>query len=73
VATGRVKWFNDAKGFGFIKRPGEDDVFVHYSAIIGTGFRSLAQGQCVAYDAEQGPKGIFAKAVRPLLGKEDGS
>ena len=71
MATGLVKWFNDAKGYGFIQGPGEEDVFVHYSEIAGTGFRTLTQGQSVAYDAQRGPKGIFAKAVRPLLDKED--
>jgi CspA family cold shock protein len=61
--TGTVKWFNDAKGYGFIERPGAEDVFVHYSAIQGTGFRTLAEGQTVEFDVVEGPKGKQAANV----------
>jgi CspA family cold shock protein len=61
--TGVVKWFNDAKGYGFIERPGKEDVFVHYSAIQGTGFRTLAEGQAVEFDVVEGPKGKQAANV----------
>jgi CspA family cold shock protein len=65
--TGIVKWFNDAKGYGFISREGRgEDVFVHYSAIEGGGFRSLQEGQRVEFAVEQGPKGLQAAQVRPL-------
>ncbi|HEY3157067.1 MAG TPA: cold shock domain-containing protein [Candidatus Eisenbacteria bacterium] len=61
--TGRVKWFNEAKGFGFIEREGGPDVFVHYSAIVGDGFRSLKEGDEVSFDVTQGPKGPQAANV----------
>jgi CspA family cold shock protein len=61
--SGVVKWFNDAKGYGFIERPGGEDVFVHYSAIQGSGFRSLAEGQAVEFDVVEGPKGKQAANV----------
>src|SRR5437667_1808990 len=61
-----VKWFNDAKGFGFISRQSGDDVFVHFSAIQAGGFRSLQEGQTVAFDVTKGPKGFQAENVRPL-------
>jgi CspA family cold shock protein len=60
---GTVKWFNDAKGYGFIERPDGADVFVHYSAIQGSGFRSLDEGQAVEFDVVQGPKGQQAANV----------
>ena len=62
-ATGKVKWFNDAKGFGFIERPDGDDVFVHYTAIAGSGFRSLTEGHEVEFDIVEGPKGKQAANV----------
>ena len=55
--TGTVKWFNGAKGYGFIEREDGDDVFVHYSAILGDGYRNLNEGQRVEFTVEQGPKG----------------
>jgi CspA family cold shock protein len=64
--SGKVKWFNDAKGYGFIERPDGDDVFVHYSAIQGTGFRSLSEGQMVEFDIVDGPKGKQAANVVKL-------
>jgi CspA family cold shock protein len=61
---GTVKWFNNAKGYGFIEpEGGGDDVFVHYSAIKSEGYRTLAEGQSVTYEAEQGPKGFHAIEV----------
>ena len=61
--TGTVKWFNDAKGFGFITTDGGDDVFVHFSAILGNGFRTLAEGTTVEFEVTQGPKGLQAANV----------
>jgi CspA family cold shock protein len=66
IATGRVKWFNDAKGYGFIAREDGPDVFVHYSAIQGDGFRSLAEGQTVQFEITEGPKGLQATNVQKL-------
>ncbi len=60
---GTVKWFNDAKGYGFIERPDGADVFVHFSAIQGSGFRTLSEGQAVAFDVVDGPKGQQAANV----------
>ncbi|MFN8450721.1 MAG: cold-shock protein [Anaerolineae bacterium] len=60
---GTVKWFNSTKGFGFIARKGAPDVFVHYSAIQGNGYRSLEEGQQVEFTLEQGPKGLQASNV----------
>ncbi|HVZ85427.1 MAG TPA: cold-shock protein [Polyangia bacterium] len=65
MATGKVKWFNDAKGFGFIVRDNGPDLFVHHTAIIADGFRSLAEGQEVEFDITEGPKGLQATNVRP--------
>lgn len=64
--TGTVKWFNDSKGYGFISREEGEDVFVHFSAIEGEGFRSLQEGQQVEFSVEQGPKGLQAVRVRAL-------
>jgi len=64
MATGKVKWFNDAKGFGFIAREDGPDVFVHHSAIVAEGFRSVSEGQEVAFDIVEGPKGRQAANVR---------
>ena len=64
--TGTVKWFNDAKGYGFISREAGEDVFVHHSAIEGEGFHSLQENQRVEFTVEQGPKGLQAVHVRAL-------
>jgi CspA family cold shock protein len=66
MRTGTVKWFNDAKGYGFIApEDGGEDLFVHFSAIQGDGFRSLAEGQSVTFETQQGPKGLQAVDVSP--------
>ena len=66
MASGTVKWFNDAKGFGFISQESGEDVFVHHTAIQAQGFRTLAEGQKVEFDVTKGPKGLQAANVRPL-------
>ena len=66
TVTGTVKWFNDQKGYGFIAREGGKDVFVHHSAIVAEGFRSLAEGDRVEFSIEQGPKGPAAVNVRKI-------
>ncbi len=64
--TGKVKWFNDRKGFGFIEVEGQKDVFVHYSAVQGEGFKSLKEGDQVEFEVTQGPKGPQATNVKIL-------
>jgi CspA family cold shock protein len=66
LAEGKVKWFNEKKGFGFIENDEGGDVFVHYSAISGTGFKTLYEGQKIRFDIEQGNKGPSATNVQPL-------
>lgn len=66
MPTGTVKWFNETKGYGFIApKDGGDDVFVHYSAIEGSGFRTLSEGQSVSFEVQRGPKGLQATKVVP--------
>jgi len=66
LAEGKVKWFNEKKGFGFIESDEGGDVFVHYSAIQGAGFRTLYQGQRIRFDVENGQKGPAAARVEPM-------
>jgi CspA family cold shock protein len=66
VVQGTVKWFNETKGFGFIAQPSGDDVFVHFSAIEGNGFKSLADGDKVEFEITRGPKGLQATQVRKI-------
>jgi cold shock protein len=66
MEKGTVKWFNDAKGYGFIQRENGEDVFVHFSAIQGSDFRSLKEGQAVQFEVVKGPKGWQADKVQPL-------
>jgi CspA family cold shock protein len=63
MVNGTVKWFNDSKGFGFLEQEGGEDVFVHFSAIVGDGFKSLAEGDKVSFEITRGPKGLQAANV----------
>jgi CspA family cold shock protein len=63
MTTGKVKWFNDSKGFGFLEQDNGDDVFVHFSAIQSNGFKSLAEGDTVQFEVVKGPKGLQASNV----------
>ncbi|MCL5049738.1 MAG: cold-shock protein [Firmicutes bacterium] len=63
TVTGTVKWFNEAKGFGFLEQQGGPDVFAHFSAISGNGFKTLAEGQAVQFSVTQGPKGPQAENI----------
>ncbi|MBI2604683.1 MAG: cold shock domain-containing protein [Deltaproteobacteria bacterium] len=68
MAIGSVKWFNDAKGYGFIQQDGSDkDIFVHYTAISGDGFKTLAEGQKVEFELVEGPKGLQAMNVTKAM------
>ena len=69
MAVGTVKWFNADKGYGFIASDGGEDVFVHFTAIQATGYRSLNEGQVVEFDVEEGRKGVQAANVRVLEGQ----
>jgi CspA family cold shock protein len=71
MLQGKVKWFSGAKGYGFIEVDGRKDVFVHYSAINSKGYRTLAVGQSVLFDIEEGSKGPQAAHVEPVLGAVD--
>ena len=64
MASGTVKWFSEAKGFGFITQTEGEDVFVHYSAMTGEGFKTLAEGEALEFDVTRGPKGLSATNVR---------
>ena len=66
MAVGKVKWYNNSKGYGFIEQEGGNDVFVHFSAILGTGYKSLEEGQQVEFEITQGPKGPQAANVRVI-------
>lgn len=66
MEQGTVKWFNGAKGYGFISRPNGEDVFVHFKAIVGEGYRTLNEGDKVQFDVQQGPKGLQAANVKKI-------
>jgi cold shock protein len=66
MSEGKVKWFNESKGFGFISQEDGSDVFVHFSAIQASGFKTLSEGQSVSFDVAQGKKGLEAENVKPI-------
>lgn len=66
LVTGTVKWFNEAKGFGFIEQASGADVFAHFSAITGSGFKTLTEGQSVSFNVTQGPKGLQAENIQAI-------
>lgn len=66
AVTGTVKWFNDAKGFGFIEQASGVDVFAHFSAIVGSGFKTLVEGQSVSFNVTQGQKGLQAENIQAI-------
>ncbi|MBT4137695.1 MAG: cold-shock protein [Candidatus Latescibacteria bacterium] len=66
MAQGTVKWFNDSKGFGFIEQEDGEDVFVHFSAVQGEGFKTLAEGDRVEFEIQQGPKGLQSANVMKI-------
>jgi len=66
MSEGKVKWFNESKGFGFIEKDGGGDLFVHFSAIQAGGFKTLSEGQCVSFDITEGQKGPAAENVKSL-------
>ena len=66
MSEGKVKWFNESKGFGFIEQDDGGDVFVHFSAIQSSGFKTLAEGQRVTFDVQKGKKGLEAENVKPV-------
>lgn len=68
VIIGRVKWFNESKGFGFIQTDAGPDVFAHYRSIVGSGFKTLSEGQPVEFSVVQGQKGLQAENIVPLIG-----
>ncbi|MEO7736302.1 MAG: cold shock domain-containing protein [Kofleriaceae bacterium] len=67
MPRGTVKWFNDAKGYGFLSRDDGGEVFVHYSSIMSAGFRTLREGQVISYEELQGPRGLHAANVSPVV------
>lgn len=69
METGKVKWFNNAKGYGFITRDGGEDLFVHFKSIVGEGYKSLKEGEAVQFEVEQGAKGLQAVNVSRVAGE----